>query len=801
MGPPIVQLAVMYVAGLYAGLVFLVPGRVFWVPALIGAAVATRMGWRGILCIAAVLGFATGTGVAVRRAADCSVTWLRGPQAALLQLQDAPGAHGTATASVLHAPAGCGGTLRLRLDRGSFPGGVRIIAVGTYRGGGVLRANHVRVLRGGRSWRFALRHAVSQRVHSLYGARSGLVEAIILGRRDGIDRSLRQNFVNAGLAHLLAISGLHVGILAGWCLILLRRIGARRTAWFWSTAAVWCYVAVLGFPAPATRAAAFVAILGIARVRQRHPPPSAVLVVALLLVLAVDPSAATSVGAWLSAAAVWGTRVGTETLRRYRLLGASLGATIATAPITAFVFGAVAPIGVLANLAAVPLAAIVVPGLFVSLLVGGVVAGGTGLVLAAIEWIAALSGAVPGGHLAGAPGAAFAAPWAMLLGVAVWVTVRRPTWIVLRRRLLVGVTVMCWGLFAIAVAAGRDWSDRLAIHVLAVGQGDAIAVRTPRGMWLLVDGGPRGSGWDAGRRVVLPFFRRHGVTQLAVVIASHGDADHLGGVPAVLSQLTPRLVLDPGQPLGTSLYLEYLQLLDGLGAEWRPARAGDVLTLDSVTFEVLHPSADWMAGQLEPNENSVVLRVSYGCFSAVLTGDIGWPAESALVATVGHADLLKVGHHGSAGSTADAWLDAVRPRAAVISVGPNRYGHPAPSVLSRLRTRDIPVFRTDRGGTVTILSDGRYLEIVQGKPNTLMEALRCLIQPLLRSSGSSWSKSSCTRKRPVSLPICSTTSLSLPRSYLATSGVPGSSISLERRAALTSTVSASRNWTSLRMTR
>jgi competence protein ComEC len=289
---------------------------------------------------------------------------------------------------------------------------------------------------------------------------------------------------------------------------------------------------------------------------------------------------------------------------------------------------------------------------------------------------------------------------------------------------------------------------------------------------VLVDGGPRSFAYDAGHKVVVPFLRRHGVRQLAAVVVSHGDADHLGGLPAVIDAMGAALVLEPGQPLGTPLYLEYLASMDVGGIQWWPARAGDAFAVDAVRFDVVHPTSEWVARHLDPNENSVVLRVSYGCFVALLTGDIGWPAESVLVAAASRAHVLKVAHHGSAGGTRDAWLDAVDPEVAVVSVGRNRYGHPAEDVLQRLRARAITVFRTDRGGTVTIRSDGRYFEVEQGRSNNLLEHLTCLIQPWLRLSASSWSKSGCTRKPLVSSPICSTTSRLLPRSSPATSGAP-----------------------------
>ncbi len=758
MSPPVVQLALAYGAGLWVGLVFLIPTGTVWILLCLAVVGIGWRGWHGILVCVGLVGVATGAAKETQQSAYCSRVWEPGTHAVVVQLHDRPGRRLTTTAAVVYSADGCGGGLRLRLPTDTVRGGSRLLIAGHYRGRGTLRVERLLVLGRHRAWRFALRDAVGRRIRSLYGTRAPLVEAIIMGRRDDTDPQLRRSFVNAGIAHLLAISGLHVGVLAGWIVILLRAVGGRRLAWSCSAWVVWCYVAVLGFPAPATRAAAFITILGIARIRQRHPPPGAVLAVALLWVLAVDPGAATSVGAWLSAAAVWGTRAGTESARRFRLFGASLGATLATAPITAFAFGAVAPIGVLANLVAVPLAGAAVPGLFLSLLFGDLFAGGTALVLAAMERLAFWCAEVPGGHLAGPQGIRFAVPWVAILSVAVWLRARRPSLAVIRRRLLVTGVVVSWGLVAVPVAFRRDRSAQLVLHFLDVGQGDAVVLRTPDQAWLLIDGGPRVAGHDAGRRVVLPFLRRQGVQKLSAVVVSHGDTDHLGGIPAIVSELAPGLVLDPGQPLGSKLYLEYLETLDRVGSEWRAVRAGDVLQFDSVTMMVLHPSSHWINQKLEPNDNSVVLRVIHGCFTALLAGDIGWPAESLLLASVGEADLLKVGHHGSAGGTTDAWLGAVKPRAAVISVGSNGYGHPAPATLGRLESRGVAVYRTDRGGTVTVRSSGRYFQITQDEPTTLLETLGCLTELLLRSRDSSSSKRSCIRKPPVSLPSCSTIS-------------------------------------------
>lgn len=255
---------------------------------------------------ALALGLATSASVQLKARRSCAERWRPGPHAAVLQIHDRPSRRGTTAATVLYAPEGCEGTLRIRLAS-PVPGGSRVIAVGVSRVPVVFHVGRVRVLQGGRSLRYTMRDALARRVDRLYGPRAPLVNALILNGTEDLDPALRRQFADAGVAHLLSISGLHVGIMAGWAVLLLRRLLRPRTALVAGAAIAWAYVLVIGSPAPAVRAAAFVSITAAARIFQRHPSPGVVLTVAALVVLAVDPGAATSVGAWLSVAALWGS--------------------------------------------------------------------------------------------------------------------------------------------------------------------------------------------------------------------------------------------------------------------------------------------------------------------------------------------------------------------------------------------------------------------------------------------------------------------------------------------------------------
>jgi competence protein ComEC len=554
-----------------------------------------------------------------------------------------------------------------------------------------------------------------------------MVDALILGRRGGIDRSLQERFAQSGLVHLLSISGFHVGVITAWVFLFCRllRLGRGRSLGLAAGASI-VYVAFLGWPAPATRAAALAALLAVSRIRQRKVETDSLLSGTCLCVLLVDPWAIVDLGAWLSAAALWGATTFSRWTDRvlgvapwWRTLGSSVGATLATAPITAATLGAVAAIGIALNFLAIPLAAVAVPGVLASLLAYPVwrglaeaLASGAGLALHLLEVLATAGAAVPGGHTVGVAELRSAVPWTVGLAVALWSigkwntlgeSVRRWSW---------ACVVLLWGsLLWGSAPRAADTGSGLALHFLDVGQGDGAVLRTPGGRWVLIDAGPRSAYGDAGRRVVVPFLAKQGVRELAVVIVSHAHADHLGGVSSVLDRFGAAIVLEPGERVADPLYYGFLDALAAGAIRWHAARRDERFVIDSVAFTVLHPDPEWHGWGEDVNEDSLVLLVEYGAFQALFAGDAGFPAEAEMRSRAPRVDLLKVGHHGSRGSTGDEWLDSLRPQAAVISVGQNKYGHPSGPTLHRLRRHQVDVWRTDRDGAITVTSDGTRMAI------------------------------------------------------------------------------------------
>ncbi len=257
-------------------------------------------------------------------------------------------------------------------------------------------------------------------------------------------------------------------------------------------------------------------------------------------------------------------------------------------------------------------------------------------------------------------------------------------------------------------------SDRVELHVLDVGQGDAILLRTNRGHWILLDAGPAWRGGDAGRTTVLPYILRRGGSLEAFVL-SHPHTDHVGGAASVLNAMRPHAYWDAAFAGGSDAYIASLAAARKQGIEWHRVHPGDSIRIDGVSVSFLAPDSAWTVGLKDPNLASTIAVVRYGMVRFLLVGDAERAEEDWLLAQ--HRDelraqVLKVGHHGSSTSSSDAFLDAVHPDVAVISVGAgNMYGHPSNDVLRALSRVGAEVLRTDEAGTVIVRTDGVHIEI------------------------------------------------------------------------------------------
>ena len=556
------------------------------------------------------------------------------------------------------------------------------------------------------------RQGVRERIYQRLGddPRAGVLAALVLGDQSAIDRADWDVFRATGVAHLVAISGLHIGLFA-WVAMGLAGCAWRRSAWLclrWPAPQVALaagLLAGLGYAVffvwgvPAQRCCVMLATVLVLRLCGARWPWPQVLLLACALVVAWDPWALLQPGFWLSFFAVgllfainteathsYSTRLGAlkqafiATLRQQALLSAGL------APLTLLLFGQVSLVSALANLLAIPWVTLVVTPLALGgVLLAPLCDGASACLAWLITWLQWLA----------------SAPWSLLT------LPRAPLWLGLGGVLRAVCLLLPWPwqlrlLGAPPVLALLLWRPEApppgAFSLLAadVGQGNAVLVQTAHHA-LLYDAGPRYSREsDAGQRVLTVLMQALDV-RLDTVLLSHSDSDHVGGAAAVLAT-------QPQAELLSSLAATH-PLRSGRDSS--RCEAGQSWHWDGVDFSILHPQPQDYERRSQPNALSCVLRVSNGAQTALLVGDIERAQEARLVAQAAplKADVLLVPHHGSKTSSSAAFLDAVQPALALVQAGyRNRFGHPAPTVLARYSERGVVVQASPHCGALQWLS-------------------------------------------------------------------------------------------------
>jgi len=542
---------------------------------------------------------------------------------------------------------------------------------------------------------------------------AGLQLAMTLGIRENLGE-LREVFAASGLAHILALSGLHVGILMGALGLLLRPLG------------LWRYPALLallvGFvwlvgPTPSVvRAAAMTgAVILLLWLGGGRLAPWPALGLAALLTLLYNPSWLFDLSFQLSYLAVIGiltfatpvmTRLVEDTRRlkwwhwRTLLLGGAIvsaSAQVLSLPLVASSFGSVPLFSPLVNVLAIPLATLLVPLGFMAALLGSVS-------LSLAQLVNGLTGAIAGLLLSWAD---IAARWPNLvwgevepIGYALYFIGCAAAALVAWRKLRPwrgALVIMAAILGSMAVTATDPRLPEIVF--LDVGQGDSVLIRLPGRVEILVDGGGTPfSDFDVGKHTVVPALRALGVTRLELVIATHSSADHAEGLASVLNQVpVDQLIIGIPTP-GKRVFDELMAAAERNRVPVTEVRRGESLRLGKARLDVLNPPRRAYA---EENDNSVVLALYYREQPwALLLGDLSAAVEQEIAFP--DVAILMVPHHGSRFSTSDKLLTASRPLKAVISYGRNNYGHPHPTVIARLMEHGVTIRETFREGAVRV---------------------------------------------------------------------------------------------------
>ena len=548
------------------------------------------------------------------------------------------------------------------------------------------------------------------------GAYAGIFQAMILGERGNLDAEAKMQYQMAGIMHILAISGLHISFVGMGFFRLLKKAGAGNgVAGAVSAFLIYAYGIVTGGSVSAMRAVGmFLVLVGAGIAGRSYDLLSAMALSAIVLLLDA-PAYLYNVSFLLSFGAVIGIGALTPEIcsllnlkkRTAKSLAGSVIVWLITLPIALHAYGEVSLAGVILNLLVLPTSGIVLAsgifalpvGIFVIEIAKRVVFPGK-CVLFLYEKLCEVVGWIPHSTwIAGSPQLWQCAVYYVMLGVA-----------------FAGVK---WGKKAASVALvifavvflGYHSRNGLAITCLDIGQGDCCVLKMPGGENFLIDGGSSNKKNTAVYQI-LPYLKNQGIAILDGIFVSHTDQDHISGIEELLELCAQKLttvrvknLILPDWDTTGGEYEKLKMLAEQTGIRVQTVREGNLLKTKEAQIEILAPENG--ADGSDTNEDGMVMKVHFGKFRGLFTGDIGAETEKKLLDSMEDVDFLKVAHHGSKYSTCQGFLDVVSPEIAVISCSAkNTYGHPSADTIKKLEDCGAQVEYTMKNGAITVRTDG-----------------------------------------------------------------------------------------------
>ncbi|HHY83762.1 MAG TPA: DNA internalization-related competence protein ComEC/Rec2 [Clostridiales bacterium] len=566
------------------------------------------------------------------------------------------------------------------------------------------------------------------------GSEGNFLKAVILGQRWLIEPETEDDFTRTGLAHILAVSGLHVGYLVMLLSLIQSMLKLRKGAAMLLQAAVLLFYCFLTGASPsATRAVVMALIYLAGKALGRKSDIINNAGTAAFLILLFRPMDIFELSFQLSFLAVCSIGLFAEPIQNVlrfmpkkvaSLIAAGLSAQLGTLPLTIYYFNLISPVSILANLVVLPVLGIVTAGGFLLIPLGMALpvtavyaAIPIRLLSSLILLVTEFAADLPNAYIRVASPSVFTLVIAFLL---IWMISReRPGFI---RRPSIACIALIVLFLAVQLVADLTAPRELKLVFLDVGQGDCCFIQTPDRKNILIDGGGQ-AGVDTGEKVLLPFLLKNGISALDLVIMSHGHDDHISGLQPVLKQLRTKAFMEYPPLEKTPAYQELIHTVREKGIRVISAARGQTYRVGNETWlHVLYPDDSSAHALYQGNENnlSLVLLLECGDASVLFTGDIEKGVEYYLTGRMKRtASVLKVPHHGSSTSSTEAFLDAVSPQAAIIQSGINLFGHPHPQTLDRLKERNIEVYRNDLQGAVTLkFRDGKwYIQTMMNNTN------------------------------------------------------------------------------------
>jgi len=562
--------------------------------------------------------------------------------------------------------------------------------------------------------------------HNLKGTHRALLEGLTLGIRGEIPQELKQVFSNAGVVHILAVSGLHVGIISFFLFILLRSLRFS----FNTSIVISCFFLIIygfltGLRAPVVRSTIMFVFIMLGLLSQKRIILANLIALSAIIILALDPTELFDAGFQLSYAATFSIVFFNQKiynifplgLRKQKLLrnfillpfSVSLAAQLGTAPIVAYYFFKLPLAASIANLVVVPLVSLAIPTGFLSMagaaihpVIAKVLTGANWIFLDFIIKISNFFSSIP--YLLVRTGRP-SIPFLLIYYPGIFLLfflkgIKRIKFIVFASLLVLNIFVF-----------SKVWSichPVLSINFFDVSEGDASFLEFPNGVCCLVDGGRRSAYVDYGEKVITQFLHSKGINKINTVIATHPDVDHYGGLIAVIENFQVDRLLINGSEKLTFLYTKLLETAKKKEVPVFNIHRGEVLWIGYYPLYVLNPPI--LKGcNLPSNEGSIVFKFGYGDITFLFTGDFPnriLKLPSALLPST----VLKFPHHGARLTDEREFLSVVHPEVTTISVGEgNFYGHPAKENLAILDSLKSKVYRTDRDGAIIFRTDGKEI--------------------------------------------------------------------------------------------
>jgi len=582
------------------------------------------------------------------------------------------------------------------------------------------------------------RQRVKQAIYKAMPEReAAILYGILTGSKSEIDEDVMQVFSMTGLAHILSVSGLHIGFLVLIMGYLLQPLKLKdKTNSIITFLVVFFYILIIGAPVPALRALfMFAVMLGGKIWGKKYDLNSSASFSAMLFLLynpllIHDPSFIISFACIYAIAFLHqpiNSRLSFLPSWLRSSLSLSLAVWIGITPVLIHYFNYVSFINILLNVAAVPLTFLITLAGFAGVAVGLVFPALSVFIFSVSYYLITL--------LYFISERALLLPWTGLnvpyLGWHIYVLYYVAVLMMIedfwehkqlsfKRRycaaLVVGIAIT----LVIYVLPGKA----IRINFLDVGQGDCNVIRTPNHKTIVIDGGGNAAwqsgSYDIGKKITVPALLHLGVCSVDTVIVSHIHDDHIGGVLSIIDSFkVDRVILPEVEQYGVGEYASenYSKLIEKCRTKKIPIsylKKGDkIVVAKDLTLKILAPEKPYISNtDSDVNNNSLVIKLDYKNFDALFTGDIQQEAEQRILEEDINTDVLKVAHHGSAYSTTKEFLDLVKPEFSIISVGKNNYGHPSNEVIERLMQEDSTVYRTDSCGGVMLKTNGQSLKII-----------------------------------------------------------------------------------------